>query len=421
MSIFARSKFLTLAFLFAFATAAEARTWKSADGKYSIDAEVVRQNEKTVTLKKSNGQVITVPLAILSDADQAFLKSLIKPDNDVPAAGDEAAARETLEGVGLSVLSAGLQLSEEGELSDGLKEAARDRVELNKAAQLLATVHQQQQINRQRITQLTQLNVQLNARLTAINPNDIATNNKIVGALQSNEGQIQLLEQAAQKGVEQERAVRSAYNDAREKYVQQILNLRKKADAVTTQYAQLAANADVKQAVADLNAATGKSYEVAAGRSFLSAERRLKSLEDTVLSESIPLRRDRGDTFWVSVVVNGKHTKEMVLDSGASIVMFPSDLAKECGIEIGSQDRKIRLVLADGSQIDATEVTVPELRVGKFTVENVRCAVLGPEATEAEPLLGLSFLGEFRFELDTQKSTLTMVKVDEGGGSRTRD
>ena len=72
-------------------------------------------------------------------------------------------------------------------------------------------------------------------------------------------------------------------------------------------------------------------------------------------------------------------------------------------------------------RIRAHEVTVPSLRVGKFTVDNVRCAVLGPEATEAEPLLGLSFLKQFRFEIDTQKSTLTMVKVDEGGGSRARN
>ena len=396
-----------------------ARTWNSADGKYSIDAELVRQSETTVTLKKSNGQVITVPLGVLSEADRTFLKSQTKPDTPAPA-GNEEEARATLEGAGLTVLSSGFQLSEESALSDGLKEAARSRVELNKAAQVLETIEQQIALARQKMTQLTQLNVQLNARLATINPNDISTNNKIVGALQANDGQIQLLEQGVRQAEEQERTARSAYNDAREKYVQQILDLRKAANGVISQYGQLASNAEVRQAVADLNAATGKTYQLAAGRSFVSAEKRLKSLEDTVLSESIPLRRDRGDSFWVSVVVNGEKTKEMIVDSGASIVMFPAAMAKELGIEVGSQDPEIVLVLADGSRITAREVTVPSLRVGKFTVDKVRCAVLGLDATEAEPLLGLSFLKQFRFEIDTQKSTLTMVKVDEGGGSRVR-
>ena len=396
-----------------------ARNWKSADGKYSIDAELIRQSETTVTLKKSNGQIITVPLGVLSDADREFLKSQ-QPDEAPAPAGDEASARKTLESAGLTINSVSLEHPDENALSDGLKDALRSKTELNKAAQVLSTIEQQLALARQQVTQLTQLNVQLNARLATINPNDISANNKIVGALQANEGQMQLLEQGIAKGEEQERAARATYNEAREKYVQKILDLRKSADGVVNTYSQLAANAEMRQAVADLNSATGKSYSLEAGRVFQSAERRLKSLEDTVLSESIPLRRDRGDSFWVSVVVNGDKTKEMIVDSGASVTMFPADMAKALGIEVGSQDKQIILVLADGSRINATEVTVPSLRVGKFTVDSVRCAVLGPEATEAEPLLGLSFLKEFRFEIDTQKETLTMVKVDEGGGSRVR-
>ena len=396
-----------------------ARNWKSADGKYSIDAELIRQSETTVTLKKSNGQIITVPLGVLSETDRDFLKAQ-QPDDAPAPAGDEESARKTLESAGLSINSVSLEHPDENTLSDGLKDALRSKSELNKAAQILGTIEQQIALARQQITQLTQLNVQLNARLATINPNDISANNKIVGALQANEGQMQLLEQGIAKGEEQERLARAAYNEAREKYVQKILDLRESADGVVTTYSQLAANAEMRQAVADLNSATGKSYSLEAGRGFQSSERRLKALEDTVLSESIPLRRDRGDSFWVSVVVNGDKTGEMLVDSGASITMFPADMAKELGIEVGSQDEKITLVLADGSRISATEVTVPSLRVGKFTVDTVRCAVLGPEATEAEPLLGLSFLKEFRFEIDTQKDTLTMVKVDEGGGSRVR-
>ena len=212
-----------------------ARNWKSADGKYSIDAELIRQSETTVTLKKSNGQIITVPLGVLSETDRDFLKAQ-QPDDAPAPAGDEESARKTLESAGLSINSVSLEHPDENTLSDGLKDALRSKSELNKAAQILGTIEQQIALARQQITQLTQLNVQLNARLATINPNDISANNKIVGALQANEGQMQLLEQGIAKGEEQERLARAAYNEAREKYVQKILDLRESADGVVPTY-----------------------------------------------------------------------------------------------------------------------------------------------------------------------------------------
>jgi aspartyl protease family protein len=60
-------------------------------------------------------------------------------------------------------------------------------------------------------------------------------------------------------------------------------------------------------------------------------------------------------------------------------------------------------------------MTLPSVRVGKFSLENVECAVLGPEATRAEALLGMSFLGAFQFEIDSAAKKLTMVKVQGEG------
>ena len=57
------------------------------------------------------------------------------------------------------------------------------------------------------------------------------------------------------------------------------------------------------------------------------------------------------------------------------------------------------------------------VRVGKFTVENVECAVLGDDAVAAEPLLGMSFLEHFKFEVDAAARKLTMVKVSGTEGA----
>lgn len=52
------------------------RTWTSADGNFQVEAELVESNDNHVKLKrKDTGAVVTILLAGLSEADQAFVKS----------------------------------------------------------------------------------------------------------------------------------------------------------------------------------------------------------------------------------------------------------------------------------------------------------------------------------------------------------
>lgn len=88
------------------------------------------------------------------------------------------------------------------------------------------------------------------------------------------------------------------------------------------------------------------------------------------------------------------------------------------GIEPNSQDEKVVVSLADGSQVPGTRKVLESVRVGKFTVENVECIILDPIAVRAPALLGMSFLGHFKFELDAQKGELMMVKVETEEGKK---
>jgi S1-C subfamily serine protease len=65
------------AFLYvASARAGELRTWSSADGAYTTDAELIELKDGAmVILKKKDGGVIQVPLTRLSSADQAYVRS----------------------------------------------------------------------------------------------------------------------------------------------------------------------------------------------------------------------------------------------------------------------------------------------------------------------------------------------------------
>ena len=135
------------------------------------------------------------------------------------------------------------------------------------------------------------------------------------------------------------------------------------------------------------------------------------------MSESIKLTEDSG-TFLVSVLIDGKHTQEMVVDSGATSISLPFAMAKEMGLEPNSGDRKVRVQLADGSEVDGFLKTIPTVRVGKFTVDDVECIVLSPAAVKAMPLLGMSFLGNFKFEIDKNRAELKMVKIDAETGAK---
>jgi hypothetical protein len=56
------------------AVAAERRMWTSADGKFTVDAELVEQQGDSIRLKKADGSVISVPVAKISQADREYLK-----------------------------------------------------------------------------------------------------------------------------------------------------------------------------------------------------------------------------------------------------------------------------------------------------------------------------------------------------------
>jgi aspartyl protease family protein len=332
-------------------------------------------------------------------------------------AADEKEAKKTLEAKGIRVSSTGLTLADEANLSKGLRDAPKLRKAVVDAENELALREAKLVENKQAITRLTQLNVQLNAQLTVATDNE--TRIKLIGANNANAGQIRLLEQSGEQIAEQLKAARAKSGDAREKYIQTVLDMRRLADAISDRYKTLATDADVKAALAELSEARSKTLDLAESRSFQSFLQQLKRLEETVLSESIPLRRE-GRTLYVSVVLDGKHTQEMVLDSGANLISLPRDVAMKCGIEIKSSDPAVILELADGSRIRGNRVTLHSVRIGQFTVENVECAVLGPEAVKAVPLLGMSFLGNFKFEVNAEKGTLTMVKVETPGQPSTK-
>lgn len=314
-----------------------------------------------------------------------------------------------LKDLGLKTVSGFAVLEDESKVSKMLKEVPAFRKKLMAAnkelAQAEATVAERDALLQQSIAERRQLNIQLG------NAQSVQENNRIVAAINEITDRIELLNNNEQLE-KYHRECRATANQLREEYVEHVLEARKIHDEVLQKYKDLAADKVVADEIEKFNKTAKKPIALGPSRSFLATNKALKKIEDTVLSEKIPLARSPGGVFMVSVVVNGSDPVEFVLDTGAGILSIPSKVAEQIGLDVPSAAPVIRLQIADGSVIEGRLVYAKSVRVGKFTVENVECAVLPPEAVNAEPLLGQSFLGKFSYKVDSDTAVLNMTKVE---------
>jgi aspartyl protease family protein len=346
-----------------------------------------------------------LPALVISSGLSAQDKAAKPPD----ASADAKAAEEALLAKGIRKLSSGLALVDETEFSALFTKVPKLKKSALDAQKALAQVEQQIENNKKLkvgyIQKLRELNVAIE------NAKSVEEANRLITLYKELEARIELLNETG--GMEKElTAARAKHNEAREAFIEHVLAMRKLADKIRQKYITLAADKDVKAAIEKLNQASGKTYELTESRSFLSNLRSLEKTEDTVLSDNIPIRTDGSDTYYVYTVFNGKHTKELCVDSGSSIVCLPHKMAVDIGLEPKGSDEKITLVLADGRPVEATKVTIGTLRVGRFTVENVEAAVLPANLLNASPILGMSFLRHFNFEIDPENGKLKMHRIE---------
>ena len=121
----------------------------------------------------------------------------------------------------------------------------------------------------------------------------------------------------------------------------------------------------------------------------------------------------KGNSFLVSARINGRHKSVLVLDTGATDVQLSSSFAREIGIDL-SKSRTVRITLADGSVKSGHAITLDEIKIGKVKVKHVEAIILDTEGDqETHGLLGMSFLQNFNFKIDTDKNVLILRYKDE--------
>jgi aspartyl protease family protein len=262
---------------------------------------------------------------------------------------------------------------------------------------------------RRELQRLNQHYGELNLQLARVAGVDTAANNRIVGLLNATSVRMKSLAEQRELLKEELSKRRAILNEAESAYAENVLAIRDDFVKARQQLVDALAEQDVQIALQVMSANFETPAHVSADQILLALDKRIERIEQEVFRETIPLVVEQ-NSMYVDVVV-GKKSTRMVVDSGATLICLPQRVAAELEVVVPSDARDMVLVLADGSELAAKGVTLPRVRVGEFEAENVEAAVLDASAAEAEPLLGMSFLGNFRFELDPAEQTLKLLRV----------
>jgi clan AA aspartic protease (TIGR02281 family) len=193
------------------------------------------------------------------------------------------------------------------------------------------------------------------------------------------------------------------------KFVDKLVLMAGKCDAASAKYAQLATNAPLKAAIDKANLSANPKVPLGPSPELATAIADIKKWQSEVESQAIPLREQHG-VFFVEVLLNNKPFR-MGVDTGASSVTLPAEVAAQLDIKITERDPTIQLKLANGAVITGREISLAKVRVGRFTVDNVRCVVLEPGLPDPPLLLGASFLNHFIVKIDPSKSELHLTEL----------
>lgn len=109
---------------------AESREWKNADGSQSFHGEYVSQDERAVTIKRSDGKVFSVELGRLSEADRTWLSAQVNGGEAAVSEPDPDAVFDNLS-FGDSRTEVTRKLKESKMLEAGVGEAFMGRTGLN--------------------------------------------------------------------------------------------------------------------------------------------------------------------------------------------------------------------------------------------------------------------------------------------------
>ena len=127
----------------------------------------------------------------------------------------------------------------------------------------------------------------------------------------------------------------------------------------------------------------------------------------------VPLIPAGGGNFLVDVLLNGRVKAQLMLDTGASFITLSEEVGQKLGIFNGPESPEIPFNTAGGKE------WMPLLALQTVSAGDAKSqlveASIGKHIKDIDGLLGMSFLGDYRFEIDRTNKLLTLKPPNKQG------
>lgn len=317
----------------------------------------------------------------------------------------DRAAEEALKANGLAGSGSAYVLSDELDILKEMPALRKAKKEFEADARARNALELQIKASRLFVAQSIKEHDQLNDRLSVVT--DRTAHNRLV--LRMNQLLIKIKESMSSRKEAEEKLAKHDSSSGTQ-YVDDVMALDAKAQAATKKYEQLAADPAVKSAVDKAGRGANPALKLGPSAEFVAAAAELAKYQSEIESQAIPLTEE-GGIQTLSVLLNGEPVK-MIFDPGASLVTLPREVAEKLKMIPGPKDPTLEMKLADGHIIQVQQMTLKSVRVGRFTVENVSCAVMGPGLRDVTAILGNSFLSHFVVKFDQKAGQLRLTEVE---------
>ena len=120
-----------------------------------------------------------------------------------------------------------------------------------------------------------------------------------------------------------------------------------------------------------------------------------------------------GSSIIVKVLLNDLVPANLILDTGASVVVLSKNVADKLNLSFDANEPEAYVTLADGRKAKANMTFLENVKVGQLEAKNIRAAVLEyEEATTDDGLLGMSFLKNFMVKIDPNGKKLILEEFN---------
>lgn len=143
---------------------------------------------------------------------------------------------------------------------------------------------------------------------------------------------------------------------------------------------------------------------------------RQKKLKEESETKQIQATRDEGTrSIVVEALLNEKLRVNLVLDTGASLVVLSKRVGEQLGIDVSDAKTGImEFKLADGRRAKAKAIILESVRIQDVEVKKVMAAVMIEQISDPhlkDGLLGMSFLNRFNLKVDLKTMKITLERL----------